>query len=248
LIKRALLSLRVCPFVKQMGQLFGTDDSETMRRLSEITVDEAFLNVAKGQGAITDYERNMLKAPVPKDWAKTEVWQKFMKVRVDALMKLEAFADHEVALSQPEKKGLATMQGIVAERQAARTSQPIPGKAGQMVAQQNFPKVTPEAQKSADDQRATILKQELEDEGKKPDSDRKTKNIAALQRELTGLGVKVAAPVAATAAVAPAAVPADTPGTVTVANGTELKAAIAAGKLKSGDTFIGPDGKKRKVN
>jgi hypothetical protein len=217
------------PLVKQIGSLLGTDDAGALQTLGELKIDQAFNGMPRGQGTITDFERKILMQPMPEDYSDTGLWQKYVDRKLAVLEKAHAFNQAEEDKVKQTKNGLDTAQKVIKERRG--------------MAQQYPPGFNPPSDGRAPrGDRAAILIQEFQAELAKPPSAQRTQNIESLKNEL--IRNKVPPPPGAMQAIA--AKP--TAGPPQFANAADVKAALAAGKLKSGDVFLGPDGKQRKVN
>lgn len=232
------------PFVSRVAQILGSDTASAYQVLSQLKVDEGFTNIPHGQGSMSNIEREMLMAPIPSMDASTDVWLNYINRRLpiieQAAQKHQAYAD---GLEQP-KKGMATMRDAVKEIQQGRPQKGATAPQNASTAPSGAPVDTPGFKNgvaTSNDGRIDILKQELSDESKQPDSPRKQSNLDAIHRQLAALGYKVPA----AAAPAPAAAAG---GLATYNSVADVQAAIKAGKLKSGDFFLDPKGNKRKVN
>lgn len=221
------------PGLQAVGQIFGTDSSVVLRHLNELKVDAAFAGRAAGQGAISNFEREMLLSDVPAPTADFANWKEYIDARMVALRKVQAFARQEVERdANKPRNGLANAQALVAGGGPAAPPVAAPVAAPVVAAepqQDHVSMADAGVQMTPAVQAALAIKQKTGDV--KP-------LLAALNAQAQPKGLA--------AATAPKAAPAAGPATFNSA--ADVKAAIQAGKLKSGDVFLGPDGKQRKVN
>lgn len=192
------------PIVSSFAEMLGTDAAGVKQVLGELKIDQAFASAANKQGAITDFERRILMAPLPADYANTDLWQKFIDRKLAILEKVEAFRKGEVErISNRPKTGVATAEAVI-EKQRGTQQQPERPQASL----QQYPKGfnPPSSGKANPQDQLAILQQELKDESAKPDSPAKQQNIAGLNREIqrvSGTSQAAAKPAAGAAKTRP---------------------------------------------
>ena len=232
------LASRMAPngLSETFNRILGTTDGKIQAGIARLNMKN-FVTIVKGfPGSLSDKEGARIETAMPKKDDDPILWKAWFE-------EFGPMLQHDVE----------NMQNIIAQRKARKSdimARPsfsnggadasMPAQAAPKTLQQYPAKFNPPSPgfNTNPEGQQDILQQELAHEMAKPDTDpNKARNIASIQRELKGAG----------GTAAPMAKPKANAGYPVFNSPADLKAAIAAGKLKSGDTFTLPDGTTRKV-
>lgn len=205
------------PLIAQLNQILGTDDAATMNRLGELKIDQTFRGMPRGQGAMSNMEREILKSPLPTDYANTELWKRFVATKIKILEKAHAYNESELEkVTNRPRNGLAVARQVASELGTTPNPAAVAVPPGDTSGSPSVAPVTPAPAKAMqayppgfkppsngrapkEDQLA-ILQGERATEAAKPASAQRDANLAALDREIaaaSGGKAKAAAPAAA---------------------------------------------------